>query len=342
MKNKYLKYFIYFFIVVFFGVLFVFTYSKCIKYYRITNIVKNESASINYSVYLKENSDFNETYYTKSVIEKENKKFISELIDHLHIKYNYNIKLNNDVTGYYTYNVKAVLTSEEKGANFWIKEYAITKEKTVILDNMHEYNISEEVDVGYQDYYNILLDFKNKYNVNTDELAKFVLVINSHYDKLDIDNTNNISLEIPLNDTSTSIIINDKVNSKDNELLKYSYENYKLYGIMCLCSLTISIIFIVLIINKYINSKRVITYSSILNNILNKYNHIIVDVKGVPQFKKYNVIQVKSFNELLDVYNSIQGPINHYQEKDRATFTIINDKVLYIYELNDKSKISVK
>ena len=346
MKKKNIKYIIYFFIVVFFLVLFAFTYSKCIKYYRITNLVDNEYASVNYNVYLKENDDFNETYYSRSTIEKENKKLISNLIDHLNIKYNYKIKLNSNVSGYYTYYIKAILSSEQKGANFWIKEYALTKEKTIVLDNMSEYSITDEVDVNYQDYYKILLDFKSKYNIDTDELAKFVLVVNSHYsnNKLDIDfdNDNNIELIIPLNDTATSIEVNESVNTKDNELMKSYYKEYEIYGIMCLCSFMISIIFIILIINLYIRGKRVVDYNSILKGLLDKYDDIIVDAKGVPEFKKYNVIQIKNFDELLDVYNNVQEPINHYQEENKAIFTIINKKVIYVYELIDKSKISVK
>ncbi len=345
MKNKsFLKYFVYSFISFIFLIIFVFTCFKFIKNYKIANIIKDEHSNINYNVYLKENNDFNETYYSRVNVEKNNKKFISNLIDHLDIKYYYNVKLNDDVTGYYTYFVKAILTSEQKGANFWIKEYPLTKEKTVVLDNMHEYSITDEVSVNYQDYYKILLDFKNKYNVDTDELAKFELVINSHYgnDDFDMDNANTISLDIPLNDKSTSIIINEKTSTKDNEVISNSIEEYKMYGSMALSSFIIASLFIILIINQYLMNRINTKYTSKVKEILIKYDDIIVEANGLPSLKNYYVIKVKNFSEMLDAYNNIGKPINHYQEKNKSTFTIINDKVIYVYVLKDKSQLSVK
>ena len=117
---------------------------------------------------------------------------------------------------------------------------------------------------------------------------------------------------------------------------------YKMYGSMALSSFIIASLFITLIINQYLMNRINTKYTSKVKEILIKYDDIIVEANGLPSLKNYYVIKVKNFSEMLDAYNNIGKPINHYQEKNKSTFTIINDKVIYVYVLKDKSQLSVK
>ena len=87
----------------------------------------------------------------------------------------------------------------------------------------------------------------------------------------------------------------------------------------------------------YIYNKE-INYKTKLTEILKKYDDKIVNVKKFYNIKKYNLIYVDSFEELLDVYNTYNSIINYREIKknEKSIFTVINDKNAWIYVLKEK------
>ena len=74
-----------------------------------------------------------------------------------------------------------------------------------------------------------------------------------------------------------------------------------------------------------------------LNKILKNYDGIIANAKSLPDIKGFKVVEISTFEELLDVYNEVRMPINCYQERNRTTFIIINDTTAWIYILRKSS-----
>ena len=61
----------------------------------------------------------------------------------------------------------------------------------------------------------------------------------------------------------------------------------------------------------------------------------------LPELNGVNIIDVTSFDELLDVYNEVRMPINHcHINNDESVFMIIHDKMAwrYIFEINSVFK----
>ena len=74
-------------------------------------------------------------------------------------------------------------------------------------------------------------------------------------------------------------------------------------------------------------------YEEDVRKILANYDSIIVDIKKAPSLTRLNVSEVDSFEELLDVYNSVHLPINYYSTKDVSHFLVISDKAAWRFSL---------
>ena len=139
------------------------------------NISYNEEGSrVNYKVYLKENDYFSNKYLG------EGETYIASLIDYINIKYNYTIKFSEKVSGNYTYNIVATIYANKKNGesgSYWHKDYKITDEKSVHLNNKDSFLVNEETNINYSTYNQILGGFKKEYDLDTDGILKVSLVI---------------------------------------------------------------------------------------------------------------------------------------------------------------------
>ena len=91
-------------------------------------------------------------------------------------------------------------------------------------------------------------------------------------------------------------------------------------------NIIISIIFIK--INKKYRKKHL--YEIKLKKILSSYDSIIVTLDEMPNIENLSKIRVKTFNELIDVYNEVRMPINYYEQEQKSYFFIINESIIWI------------
>lgn len=70
---------------------------------------------------------------------------------------------------------------------------------------------------------------------------------------------------------------------------------------------------------------------------MKEYDRMIVETVTLPKFDNYNILNIKSFNELLDVRDNLRLPIMFYEvsEHEKAHFYILRDKNLYLYTLKE-------
>ena len=95
-----------------------------------TLINYKESSNVEYRVYLKDNNIY------KSNILDMNKKYITELVDYIDMDFNYKIKFDRYISGYYSYLVEAQVVAYEDDINdpLWIKEYNELDSKVEVLN----------------------------------------------------------------------------------------------------------------------------------------------------------------------------------------------------------------
>ena len=91
--------------------------------------------------------------------------------------------------------------------------------------------------------------------------------------------------------------------------------------------------------------KKQTTYEKYLNKILRAYDRIIVNVKTCPDMEKYEVLEVESFDDLIDISDNIKQPIKHIviSKGNKSKFFIIDDQILYLYiikssDINEENK----
>ena len=107
------------------------------------------------------------------------------------------------------------------------------------------------------------------------------------------------------------------------------------YRIGVVFSFLLAVICIILILITRNNQKNDNKYYVELKRILNTYDGIIVNVSSLPDLEKFNVIKVRSFDELLDAHSEVRLPINYYRQKHKSTFILVNDTMLWMYVLRN-------
>ena len=75
------------------------------------------------------------------------------------------------------------------------------------------------------------------------------------------------------------------------------------------------------------------SYDKFVNKILKEYDRLVAETKSLPLFEKYNVMEINSFNELLDVRDNLKLPIMYYNvtAHQKAYFYIVYHDNLYLY-----------
>ena len=230
---------------------------------------------------------------------------------------------------------------------YWQKKYNLVEPKTLKLNNVDAIYINEIVNVDYSKYDKILEEFKSDYSIQTDGLLRVELVVESdvtgekYSDSIKI--PSNLSMSIPLLQKAVEASIEKNAVSNDSTLTMIDPIAQKIkYACIVLgliiIFLTIALI-IRIIINRNLNRKRHL-YESTLQKFVDSHDSIIANVTNLPDVSDLNVVEVSSFDELIDVYSEVRMPINFYENKDKtkAVFRIINDRMCWEYVL-DKEKI---
>ena len=305
-------------------------------------IMYDEKSSIDYKVYLKENSFF-ETPYLEM-----NRTYIASLIDYILINFDYKFDTDKNVSGTYSYYIKGTVSANKNNSKdyYWSKDYLLTEKITKKYENTKEVSISAETKVNYQIYNNLLNDFKSQYGVTMDGLLNVSLVVENTVDTdlvdRKVEKDSNIELNIPL--TSLTIEVPIETNDLNNSGVLISdtfqqnvmhYTIMKYIGYVCVgisIILFMLLIYIIILITKYGNK-----YNKTLKRILKTYDNIIVNASTIPDLDSLNVVSVVSFDELIDAHSEVRKPINYVSLKNHAIFILINDGMAWRYDLIKES-----
>ena len=310
-----------------------------ISFYTNKEVTLNykEKSNVDYKVYLKENSFFESEYLEK------NGTYIASLIDYILIDYDYSFKLDKIVDGTYTYYVKGTIDANKSNSkeHYWEKEYILTDKITKNYRGK-SVNIKDSTKIDYQTYNELLTDFKNQYGVNMDgELTVTLVVehnINSNIVDRSVSKDSSASLSIPLTTLTVEVPIDlDNLNNEGTLVSEFTKEKELYYainkyvGYLCMLigiSILCFIIYILILKSKLENE-----YNKSIRRIMKTYDNIIVSSKNLPNLDNLNVIDVLSFDELLDAHGEVRNPINCVKGKKSTVFILINDDIAYRYKL---------
>ena len=297
----------------------------------------DEKGNIDYTVCLKQN-DF---YEDKCI--SNNMTYVASLINNINLTYNYAFNINKDILEKnnfeYEVTAKLVIQNNEDMTSFYEKDYTIlSRNKNDLLKNDNKVIINKSFDIDYNYYNDIATNFKSQYGVDSvSYLEVYFKVYNDINSEYNIPNTSVSSIRIPLSQKSIQIKLDSKeTNNKDNKLVytnEFSITNW-IYIVISIVSLILSIIPLIKsikLINKLGSTKT--DYDKFISKILKEYDRLVAETKSLPAFDKYNVMEINSFNELLDVRDNLKLPIMYYNvtTHQKSYFYIVYGENLYLY-----------
>ena len=299
------------------------------------SVCYKEDNNVSYKVFLKENNYFDSNYL------EEGKTYIASLIDYINIDYTYKLDFTEEVSGSYKYflraTVKANKPNNEEGT-YWSKDYNLKDEVTREFEDTRAVVITDSENIDYATYNKILSDFKKDYDLDTDGELEIALVVETfvNNDSFKKKIPSKLSLSIPLLEKAVNANISKNVVDNANCIVSKLPKDKMLYTIIKTIGIFVILLSIVLAIGSVIRYRifsRNNEFELQLNRLLTNHDSIIASVEELPDISDYNVVDVVSFNELLDVYNEVRMPINYCRVgKVKAIFLIINDNMAWKYE----------
>lgn len=299
----------------------------------------NEQNNTTYKVYLKENEFFNSNY-----LEKDN-EYISSLIDKIEANFEYYLSVEEKVSYNYSYKIESNVYIKRKNST----EY-LYNETTTILDkieknsNEKQIKIDELIEIDYNKHNNLMKKFVNIYSLDDIEsiltINMYINILGSCDSFVEAANKESVlSIKIPLTTRVVDVELSDNLINTQNNLIecKKNIENTMILLIFCGVFLIIGLILLYITL-KYIIKTRTAEniYQREIKKILNNYGSYIQTLTNAFDFKKYQMLHIKSFNDMLEISDTISQPIlmKENAEKTGAYFLILTSfKVIYIYRL---------
>lgn len=336
MKNRSILYGI---LMVLFGVLAYFFIMLGIDTKTKVYVTYQEKSDVKYKVYLHSNDVYEKDYLDMG------SRYVSKMTDFIEFNFDYESLYDRSINGYYSYNVSALLIAytDSYRDSLWEKEYKILEDKVSVIDknNVNLLKISDMILLDYEKYRNEVLKFIDEYEIDVSGCLLLKININSMLDFKGLDKSvsddKTISVMIPLTSDLYKVSILDQYDDIDSyyDFSKKEDVNY-LFLVIGLFCLAIFIASLIMVIREFIRiSKKESLYKRKLKSILTEYDDAIVKVNRFYNKKKYNLIYVDSFSELIDVYNKVNMPINYKEMKknSEAMFVIIHDDSAWIYKM---------
>ncbi len=283
--------------------------------------------------------------YIDSVQDIDGDRYLSNMVDSIDITYNYNNLISEYINGYYKYDVTASLITYEDDItdSLWERNYELVKQETVVIDekDINSIKIADSFKVDYKKYREEIYKFIDTFGINVEGYlsVKINITESLNFNSLDNEYVDNkvITINIPLTKDLFKIEIQN-IDSKNScyEFTSDQTMNFVLLIIGVFCgSVSLSLGILVIRQFKIIYNKQS-KYKRTLNKILSKYDECIVKIKRFYVKKKYNLIYVDTFDELIDIYNSKNKMISFKEVKkdSEAIFVIIDEDDAWIYKLN--------
>ena len=302
----------------------------------------NYNSNLNYKVYLKNNSFFTTPYIGM------NKQYITSLIDHIEVDASYAFQSTEDLD--YSYNYEIVATAkglyqnaDGKDVEIWSKAYPVANQANQ-SGSGKTFTISKNVNLDYEQYNQIMTDFRNQYGLSIDARVDLSMNINitaglKGATEKELQETNTMTLEIPLLQQTIGIKPN-YVNHGTNTIYKDASDEAQINMPLVVIGavvLVISLLVFRVLVKSLLAVTRKSEYVLALNKILKEYGDIIAETHNMPDIDKYDIINVKNFNDLVDVEEELHSPILYFdvRENYESIFLIINNNTLYKFTLRE-------
>lgn len=302
------------------------------------------SGNIDYKVFLKENNFIDNEYLNAG------EAYILDLIDYVRLTPVYNFKSTSktNVTG--TNKLVAKLKvyykeSSDKNNNPEVMNKEKTLDEKVMNFNDDKYTSLGSYDLYLNEYLDMLKEFQSEVKIAVDGYLD--ITYESSFDGkvggASYSNKYDNTVRIPL---SNSVVKIESPKSEAKESNVYEADlvktNKTVMSYIVIANIVVFII-ICFLLKKLFSFTNKSEYQRKLSKILRNYDDIIVNTSSIVDVKKYKVIKIDEFKEILNLSRELLLPIMNYEKiKDKETwFYVIKDDILYMHVVSEK-KLELK
>lgn len=277
---------------------------------------------------------------------EQNDMYISELVKDIDVNFSY-IYSGSDITNLkYSYeiigDIKANYSSSDNSTKeIWNKKITYKEVKNKELIQQNRFTISEDININYSELKKEIENFKRQFNMNVSVNMDIYMNVNitGIYNGLEINDTNKILLKMPFLVQAFSID-KDFEPTTSGELLNNLglINEFNIQTLLTPISiLIITLISFVILYKPIFNIKKKNKYNSKLDRILRTYGDVIAEVEKRIGEKGYEVIRVKSINDLISIQSELRLPITFYEIRPNylCEFIIIHNNIMYKYYLKN-------
>jgi len=299
----------------------------------------SETSSLNYSVCMNDPERFPEICYS-------DRNYIANAINHVEANFVYTFMASDLFDFKYTYYITASGRIYERGNTTRVidefYEVIYDGQSNVVMSNKNNFVINPTTTIiEYDRYRSIVQDLQRRYNLTLDSTLVVTLHVSIEGSHELVENpiraTSEISLSMPLSEQTLEISLSYQ-DVNNNEIIRSTIIDDAvniLYYIICIVCLILGcFVFIKLIrfLGKITKSKSI--YEKTLDKIQKEYNQIIVDTKNAPDMTNIRIIDVESFEELLDAREVINKPILSVKiNREKQWFLISNGDEMFKFVL---------
>ena len=307
-----------------------------------------ETANTDFKVYYKKGAFKDKDYYVCD--NNHTDTCVTQFVDNIDTTFNYYNSYSEDINGSYSYYVKATLKVFEPGKEenvYWAPEYDLTDKETIDFNKQGSYRISKNLVIDYEKFLEEYNKYKSKSAISTSAklIVKFIVKNDGEYPGLNsIAHDADITMEVPLSEQSFNITFSNSIKPEEQKIVNLEDNQAdRIFTkiIAGLCWLFAVLLSAILFIVYRTNVNKESLYSRRLKKILNTYDSIIVNVETLPKTSDLSVVNVTTFEELVDAQMEVRLPINFKEDtkKHIAKFVLVRNNLAWIYTLEEGNEV---
>lgn len=298
-----------------------------------------EDANVDYKVYLKDNSFYDEEYLGAG------QSYVSSLIDKVVADLRYELDIEADGMEYeYSYQIDTIMTIKDKNVTVLEKVYPVKPLKS-FTESENKVVITEQATIDYTQYNSFASKFFEDLNLSSSRYdSTLSLVMTVHVKGAsaelaeDTANTYRLSLDMPLVLSTMEIEMQSTVPTGESKVVASNdaidttlfMDVVKYGGIADILLIVALVAFIFLTRNDDIN------YDIKVRRILRNYRSFIQIITRDFNSDGYQVVGVTRFDEMLGIRDTVMSPILMFENDDQTMtrfYIPASATLLYMFEI---------
>lgn len=291
------------------------------------------SGNLDYRVFLKPNEFINKEYLGSG------EAYILNLIDYIELSpvYNFKSTAKTSVTGTnkLVARLKVYYKESSGGNNPEVLQREVVLDERLMSFEESQYSLGNSYKLNLDYYKGVLEDFQKEVKISMDGYVEvaYETEFSGKIGGASYKDSFASEIKIPLN---KSVIEIDKISKQDKTAKVYEGDlvktNKTVMGYIVAVNVFVFLI-ICLLLRKLFAFTNRNEYQRTISKLLKDYDDIIVNTNTIIDTKKYSVIEITEFKEILNLSRELLLPIMNYEvNKGSVTwFYVIKDNMLYRY-----------